>query len=148
MRCKAFGVVVLLALAAAARPQDAAAKKDLQRMEGAWKVTLEEIDGKPTSEEKKVDVKLVVKDGKYTVFFGDKQAATGTIKLDAGKTPRQIDAIADDGPLKGKAMQGVYEVKGDTMRVCFTQPGKERPTEFRTKEGSGEMLFSYKRIKK
>jgi uncharacterized protein (TIGR03067 family) len=148
MRCKALVVIVLLALAAVARPQDDAAKKDLKQMEGTWAVVLEEISGQKTPEEsKKVDVKLTVKDGKYTVLFGDKQAATGTIKLDAGKTPRQIDAIAADGQFKDKAMPGIYEVKGDTMRVCFAQPGKDRPTEFHTKEGSGHMLFSYKRIK-
>jgi uncharacterized protein (TIGR03067 family) len=148
MRCKALGVIVLLALAAVARPQDDAAKKDLKQMEGTWAVVLEEMDGKKATEEnKKADVKLTVKDGKYTVHFGEKQVATGEIKLDAGKTPRQIDAVAADGEFKGKAMPGIYEVKGDTMRVCFAQPGQERPTEFRTKEGSGQMLLSYKRIK-
>src|SRR5437763_1152923 len=65
MRCKALGVIVLLALAAA-RPQDDAAKKDLKQMEGTWAVVLEEISGEKAPEgSKKVDVKLTVKDGKY-----------------------------------------------------------------------------------
>src|SRR5262245_62611975 len=148
MRCKTLGVIVLLALAAAARPQDDAAKKDLKQMEGTWTIVAAEIDGKKlTEEDKKAEVKLTVKDANFTIHFGEKQVATGTIKLNAGKTPRQIDAIAADGEFKGKAMPGIYEVKGDTMRVCFAQPGKDRPTEFRSKEGSGHMLFSYKRIK-
>ena len=51
------------------------------------------------------------------------------------------------GEFKGKTMTGIYEIKGDTMRVCFAGGGKDRPTEFRTKEGSMEMLVTYKRIK-
>jgi uncharacterized protein (TIGR03067 family) len=142
-------MVVLLALAAVARTQDGAAEKDLKAMEGKWKVTLHEVDGQTSSEEdaKKFDVRLIVKDGKYKVLFGDKEIATGTIKLNAGKTPRQIDAIAADGKFEGKAMPGIYEIKGDTMRVCFAQPGTERPTEFRTKEKTGHMLFHYTRVK-
>jgi uncharacterized protein (TIGR03067 family) len=144
-----LAVAVLLAVVAVARPQDEANRKDLKAMEGTWTVTLHEADGKKLSEEeaKKVDSKLIVKGGKYTVYFGDKEIASGTIKLDAAKTPRQIDAIAEEGPGKGMAMPGIYEIKGDTMRVCFAQPGKDRPKEFRTQEGTGQLLLGYKRAK-
>ena len=84
MRCQAFGVLVLLTVAAVARPQGEA-KKDLQAMDGTWAVTIAEIDGKKATDElkKKGEVKLVLKDGKYTVYVGDKQLSTGMFKLDA-----------------------------------------------------------------
>jgi uncharacterized protein (TIGR03067 family) len=141
-------VAVLLAVSAT-RGQDDVAKKDLKAMEGTWAVTVHEVSGMKISEEdnKKADAKLIVKDGKYTVFFGGMQIATGTIKLDTSKKPKQLDAIAEDGPTKGMAMPGIYQIEGETMKVCFAQPGKDRPTEFTTKEGSGQMLLSYKRAK-
>lgn len=150
MRSKALGMVALLALAASARSQDDAAKKDLKGMEGTWAVTFLEKDGEKVSEEqnKKADVKLVVKDAKYTIYFGEMKLATGLVKLDLTKKPKQIDAVAEDGPTKGKAMPGIYELKGDEMRVCFAQPGGERPTEFRTRAGSGQVLITYKRREK
>ncbi len=150
MKRSGFAVVALLAVVATARPQDEASKKDLQAMEGTWTVVVHEADGKKLSAEeaKKADSKLIVKAGKYTVYFGDKEIAAGTIKLDAAKTPKQIDAIADEGPGKGMAMPGIYEIKGDAMRVCFAQPGKDRPREFRTQEGTGQLLLGYKRVKK
>ena len=40
-----------------------------------------------------------------------------------------------------------YEVDKDTLRSCIVPPGKDRPTEFVTKSGSGIYLFSYKRAK-
>jgi uncharacterized protein (TIGR03067 family) len=143
------GIAALLLLAAVACPQDEAARKDLKQMEGTWKAVVHEADGKKTTEEdnKKADVKLVVKDGKFTVHFNDKVVGQGTIKLDAGKKPKQIDATATDGPMKDATLVGIYELNGDEMRVCFGLPGKERPTEFRTKEGTGQMLLGYKRLK-
>ena len=32
-------------------------------------------------------------------------------------------------------MLGIYELKGETMRVCFDPAGKERPKHFKPKEG-------------
>jgi uncharacterized protein (TIGR03067 family) len=148
MRWTAFGLVALLALAGVARPGGEATKNDLKRMEGTWTVVAHETDGKKLTEEdaKGVEVKLVVKDGKYTIYFNGKKGITGKLKLDASKNPKQIAAVAEEGPYKGKAMLGIYELKGDEMRVCFAQPTKDRPTEFRTEKGSGLMLLGYRRV--
>jgi hypothetical protein len=43
---------------------------------------------------------------------------------------------------------GIYELDGDTVKFCFGGPGKERPTEFTTKEGSMRTLSVWKRDKK
>src|SRR5438552_2766968 len=134
---KKMGVVaVALLMVGVAGGQDEAAKKDLKFMEGTWVVTLEEMGGKKITDEekKKFNPKLVVKDGKYAVYFGDTKAASGTIKLNAGKKPREIDAVGEEGPEKGKAMPGIYKIDGEGFSVLFTQPGQERPTEFKTKE--------------
>jgi uncharacterized protein (TIGR03067 family) len=143
-------VVALLLAAAVARPQDEASKSDLKKMDGTWKVTLHEMGGKKTTEDvnKKADVQLVIKDGKFTISFGGKEAGAGTIKLDASKKPKTIDVTTTKGPQEGKTMQGIYELKGDDMRVCFAQPGDARPTEFGTKEGSSQLLLGYKRVQK
>ena len=122
--------------------------QDLKRMQGAWAVTINEAEGKKSSDEenKNANVKLVVKEDKYTIYFGDKQYTQGKIKLDPTKKPKAIDAIAADGPFEGKPMPGIYEINGDTMRVCFAVPGKDRPREFSTAKGSGHSLLTYKRL--
>jgi uncharacterized protein (TIGR03067 family) len=145
----AAGVVVALAVCAVGA-QDDATKKDLKAMEGTWAVTVHEFGGEKVSEDqnKQFNGKLVVKDGKYTVFTGDMKIGAGTIKLDASKTPKHVDAVSDEGADKGKAMQGIYKIEGETMMVCFGQPGSDRPTEFKTKKDTTQMLLSYKRAKK
>ena len=148
MKTFVAGVALVLAVGVVGA-QDEATKKDLKAMEGTWAVTALEIGGMkiPEDDNKKVNAKLVVKDGKYTVYFDEKPYTTGTIKLDAGKSPKHIDAIAADGPTKDKVMPGIYQIAGDTMKVCFGEPSKERPTAFSTKEKTAQMLLSYKRVK-
>jgi uncharacterized protein (TIGR03067 family) len=150
MKRFACAAAVLLAVVAVGHSQDEASKKDLHAMEGTWKVVVHEADGNKTTEEdikKDEDKRLIVKAGKYSIYFGKERVGAGKIKLDATKTPKQVDVTHDEGPGKGMAMSGIYEIKGDTMRVCFAPPGKDRPKEFRTQAGSGQMLLGYKRIK-
>jgi len=120
-------------------------KADLKMMEGTWKAVMEEADGKPAGEaEKGAPFKLVVKDGKFTVYFDDKKLTAGAIKLDAAKKPKEIDAEQGEGPFKGMVQKGLYEFKGTEMRVIFAEPGKDRPTTFKTREG--EVLLHYARF--
>ena len=44
---------------------------------------------------------------------------------------------------------GIYEFSGsDNFKTCWSPAGKERPTTFASKEGSGHLLFVFKREKK
>ncbi len=119
-------------------------------MAGTWAIKELEVGGKKISDEenKNAKVRLDIQGDKYTVHFGDMQVGAGTLKLNAAKNPRQIDIAIKEGMGKDQILYGIYKFDGETMIVCVNQPdAKERPTEFKTKEGSGQMLFSYKRIK-
>ena len=47
----------------------------------------------------------------------------------------------------GTKVAGIYELDGDTLKVCYAHGKKERPKEFKTAPGSGLALVIYKRIK-
>jgi uncharacterized protein (TIGR03067 family) len=85
-------------------------------------------------------------DGKYTVTVGD-QKDEGTVKLDPAKTPREMDITGTDGPNKGMTFLAIYEIKDDTLRVCYDLSGKARPKEFKTQADSQLFLVEYKREK-
>jgi hypothetical protein len=53
-----------------------------------------------------------------------------------------------EGPNKGAVMLGIYEIDGDTLRVCFDPEGKKRPTEFKSASGSQTFVNVHKRAKK
>jgi uncharacterized protein (TIGR03067 family) len=58
-----------------------------------------------------------------------------------------MDITGTEGPNKGKTMLAIYELEGDSMKVCYDMSGKERPTEFKTKPGTAQFLAKYKREK-
>jgi hypothetical protein len=45
-------------------------------------------------------------------------------------------------------MLGLYELDGDTWKICSALPGKERPEELTSKEGTGHTLAVWEREKK
>jgi hypothetical protein len=53
------------------------------------------------------------------------------------------------GPEKGYTALGIYELDGDTLRICHTWKGqRKRPEKFAIAEGSGLVLAVWKREKK
>jgi uncharacterized protein (TIGR03067 family) len=63
--------------------------------------------------------------------------------------PKAIDyKQTSEGEDKGKGALGIYEVVGDRLKVCAVPDGKERPTEFSSKPGSGHYFRVYKRERK
>jgi uncharacterized protein (TIGR03067 family) len=42
---------------------------------------------------------------------------------------------------------GIYELDGDTLRMCLAPPGKKRATKLESREGSGLSLEVWKRVK-
>ena len=59
-----------------------------------------------------------------------------------------MDITGTEGPNKGKTFQAIYELDGDTLKVCYDLSGKGRPTEFKTAEGTQLFLVIYTREKK
>jgi uncharacterized protein (TIGR03067 family) len=142
----AFAAVRLPAADGEAR--EAAVEKELLAFKGTWRLIFREADGKKNSEEEIKDT-IMTSDGsgKFTVRRGDTLIAAATPQFDPTKKPKTVDVAFTEGERKGKTVLGVYEIEGDTFRVCVGRPGDERPTEFSAKAGSGRILVVYKREK-
>jgi uncharacterized protein (TIGR03067 family) len=93
------------------------------------------MDGKERPPEELKGMTITFTGDKWAVRQGDKVVQAGTHKFDPSKKPAQVDAMVTEGEGKGGTMIGIYEFKGDTMRVCFDLKGKDRPTSFTAKEG-------------
>jgi len=143
-----YTVVLLLAPATIfAGPQAADKKTDLDRLQGHWMMHESTRDGKKI-DSKKIKMERMIEGNTYTLRVeseaGD-QVVRGTISIDPGKEPKTIDVMRSEGPDKGKPMLGIYELKGDTQKVCLGPPGKDRPSEFVSKPGSGNVLTIWQR---
>ena len=67
--------------------------------------------------------------------------------LDASKSPAHIDMVYTDGPDKGRTVKGVYELKGDTLKLCVSRPDGDRPAALSSRKGEAWELFELTRKK-
>src|SRR4030095_5101568 len=96
-----------------------------------------ELAGQSLDENLK-DFRLILADGRYT-FQNDK----GEYKLSPSEKPKAMDIIGKEGPNQGKTFLAIYELSGDTLRICYDLSGKTRPQEFSTKAGTRQFLVTY-----
>ena len=144
LACLAVAAIGFLGIAAA---REEAGNKELEAFTGKWKCVAATKDGKVAPEERVAKISLSVKGGKYVFTGSDGKAIEGTHKLDPSKKPKEIDAVRSSGEGKGEKILGIYELGKDTYKVCLAPPGKERPTEFVSKAGTGHRLLVFKREK-
>jgi uncharacterized protein (TIGR03067 family) len=135
--------VLVLSFSSAAWTADA---KDGDAIQGTWLPSTAELAGEKFPDEVRKTMKLAIKDDKYTVNVGEK-VDKGTVKLDSSAKPKAMDITGTDGPNKGKTILAIYELDGDTLRVCYDLSGKSYPTEFKTKADTQLFLVTYMREK-
>ena len=121
--------------------------KDSEVVDGTWLGAKAELSGKPFPEELTRTIRITVAKGKYKVAVSGTYDE-GTFQLDPSTKPKSLDLTATAGPNKGKTLLAIYELDGDTLKVCYDLTGKNRPKEFKTTEGSELYLVTYKREKK
>ena len=131
-------------------PKDDAFTKELKAMAGTWRSVFAENNGNKTSEEMLKEIRWIRDaDGKWAMQRDDKTVLEWTVrKIDTTKKPKTIDLEVTLGSHQGQVYRGIYELDGDTLRVCLAQPERaERPTEFSGRKGSNSALSEFKREK-
>ena len=141
-------MALAVGLLAGADGAEDAVKKEKQRLEGEWSMVSGEIDRQPLPAEYVKGARRIARGGETTVLIGGRLFMKARYTVDPGKNPRTIDYVMTGGPTRGKTQLGIYELDGDTVKFCFASPGKERPQDFTTKEGSGRTLSVWKRARK
>jgi uncharacterized protein (TIGR03067 family) len=149
MKTRVLTILVVGLFLAADDPKKGDTKKgDLGALQGSWQCIAGENDGEPAAADDVKTYQLIVKDDIYTIKMKGKEVEQGTLKLDPTKKPKTIDVKITVGEDKGKSQLGIYELDKDSFKVCFAQPGKERPKELTSKKGSMNLSFSFMRAKK
>ena len=151
-----MGATTVLVMALALSPgRDAA--DDAKAIQGTWGLTPATFEGLTLDEEARAEARKAIKNGRFT-FREGKLTITDLhgprppqkdgdesedFRLDPAKKPKQIDL--------GENMRGIYELNGDTLKLCFDIRGKEngRPAKFGfDKDKPTVVYFVLKREKK
>ena len=120
---------------------------DLKEMQGVWNPVSAELGSQRLSADQLKSMRLKIQDGNYEVVVGDK-ADRGTLKIADDAKPPSLDIVGTEGPNKGKTILAIYDLKGDTLRICYALSKEtKRPTEFKTGGIDSVFLVTYKRVK-
>ncbi len=155
--CGSFGwLIVIIILVGCARTfkgtaQDASipatlAIDDATAVQGNWQPAQAELAGKPMPDAVLKSISLKLENGKYEVFVGT-QPDRGTYTLDSATKPKSMTITGTEGPNLGKTFPAIYELKGDTLNVCYDLSGAKHPTAFKSIAGTMLYLVTYNRKK-
>jgi uncharacterized protein (TIGR03067 family) len=117
---------------------------DAKHVQGTWKPESAVLGGTPMPEAVVKSITLKLHNGTYEVLVGDKPDK-GVYVLDAMNSPKGMSITGTDGPNAGKTFPAIYELNGDTLRVCYDLSGAKRPTHFSSDSGTKLYLVTYKR---
>jgi uncharacterized protein (TIGR03067 family) len=115
-------------------------KEDSKAMEGTWRITSFVALGK---HDWRLEGKNVsIKDNKFQ--FPKKFAPTPAVfSIDSDVNPKHFDFVS-----KGALSWGIFELKGDRLRICMIQHGPVgRPEEFSSTPENRQVLMVLERAK-
>jgi uncharacterized protein (TIGR03067 family) len=119
---------------------------DATAVQGNWQPAQAELAGKPMPDAVLKTISLQLDNGKYAVLVGA-QPDRGTYTLDSATKPKSMTITGTEGPNNGKTFPAIYELKGDTLRVCYDLSGAKHPTAFKSAAGTMLYLVTYNRKK-
>src|SRR5579883_813704 len=94
-------------------------EKELEKFQGTWTFASVEAGGKKHSAAEFKGVTVTFAGDSFTVKKGNEVIQVARQKLDPSRSPKTLDVRVTDGLNKGAVMVGIYELSGDTLKVCF-----------------------------
>jgi len=127
------------------------AKKELKKFQGTWAMVSGELSGKKAADEHMSRSKIVYEGDKLQIMVPNQTTETivaEIVKIDPTKKPKEMHFIRKNGPNAGKTLIGIYEFEGDDQyKFAFDPTGAMTLKEFATKEGTGHIRNTWKRVK-
>ena len=116
-------------------------KPDIETLQGTWNIVSLEMEGRKYPA---AGAQIAIKGGRFTSLNMGAEYS-GTMAVDESASPKTFDLLFEKGPEEGNRSLGIYELDGDTWKICLGLTGKTRPTKFVSAPGTGHALEILKR---
>ena len=137
-----------LSLLAAADPTPEQIKAEMAKLDGEWVLVSASADGKPVTDDALKTGRRTIKNGETTVMLKGQVFMKAKFTIDPTKKPKAIDYQILEGKTKGSTRLGIYELDGDTLRINYAVPYRDRPADFTSKIGVEHSMSVWKRAPK
>jgi uncharacterized protein (TIGR03067 family) len=123
------------------------AKFDAAKLTGTWTYVSGERNGEVVDQERFKGSKVTITPKTITL-----EGPTGKFvmeyKLDTKKNPVTMSMTMTESPFgAGATAEGIVQVSGADLKICYTPMGSEAPKKFEAKKDSNHHLFVLKRSK-
>jgi uncharacterized protein (TIGR03067 family) len=119
-----------------------------QDFHGIWQYVEWHQAGEKMPPEHFKSAQLIIAPKECRVEAEGKTLSIATYKVGEKNKLRTVELDASHGEFKGKKVLAIFQIDGDTMKVCYDLDGKEFPTEFKSTKDNKWVLVTYKREKK
>ena len=145
LTCLAAGAMIYGAAYAA----DPAAKTndDGEKIQGSWKIESAQDSGRAAPESAYKSITIVITGDMFTLKSADTTVGEMTYKLNAAKG--WIDLKEVRKSMSGHISHGIYELKGNDLKICYPEASNDRSTAFESKSDNSpnDVLLMLKREK-
>lgn len=141
MRSRCLIGVCTLALLGAAPKDDAAPTELAPGIQGTWKCTAFEYQGRAMTP---MNYTLIISSDVIRYYTGDSLYLEERYHLSSCANLNTIDfERVTNGQQTGYFLRGIYALEGDEIRLCW---GDERPSQFTSVAGPGRVVCRLKRV--
>jgi uncharacterized protein (TIGR03067 family) len=142
MRLEWLALLGCCLLAGCGAVSSADSAEDFKKWQGTWKMVATTYDGEPQGG----DLDWVVEGDHYNIRLDQRlNPDPYTITLDASS--KRVDIFHHDTPprIYGGKLKGIYEVSGDSLKVCYELTAQRYPKSFDAPRGSRQVLYQFRR---
>jgi len=118
---------------------------DMEFLRGSWDLKALEAGGTHLPVTELGPASLTIEASQFVMASSIGRASRGSFCVQPSLSPRGITLKFETGTDKGRKSRGIYELAGDTLKLCLANGRATRPSVFASTAGSGLVVYTYAR---
>ncbi len=127
---------------------ETAASGPVTELEGEWAMVSAVLNGAAMNQAMVKWCQRITRGNVTRVVAGPQVFVNASFTLDNSRKPHVIDYVNLEGASKGESQAGIFELIGDSLKICMSAPGQPRPADFSSKPGDGRSYTTWRLARK